>query len=232
MKNANLYQLAVKAPGGVDEDFLNRDKARTLKAQRGGVPRFIPTAYESVNALIVATGVRILTDSPTEDSASPYTDGRDMTVHMPYPDAFNGPAAYAHTVLHELSHWSRFNFRPHDPDAGYSQSDMAGYSPKYAMEELAAEICAGMLADKLGVAGQEFNQLGYLHNWISSLDTAAWARDKSDRETFEDWLFTSMISGNSDHHEAHDEAFTRECWDEAVADAEERFAWLMSKVAR
>lgn len=229
MKNANLYRKAVAAPGGVDSDFLDLARAAHIMRKRGPTS-FIPTAYPGINSLVSAAGVLITTDVPTRTTSSPYTDSSNESVHMPYPESFGSPAAYAHTVLHELSHWTHWKVRPQD-ERYFSEMDAAGYTPRYALEELTAEICAGMLAAHYGVAQEERAHVGYLHNWLSALDTAAWARGKSREDTFFDYMFADFNGETPSHHDAHDEAFTLEQWDKANDAAQERFEWLLDKAS-
>jgi len=90
---------------------------------------------------------------------SPSTDH----IQLPPESAFNGPAEYATTELHELGHWtghpSRLN-RPLQNRFG---------SAAYAMEELRAEMASAFVASVIGIPTDIPQHASYLSSWIKAL---------------------------------------------------------------
>jgi antirestriction protein ArdC len=90
---------------------------------------------------------------------SPSTDH----IQLPPESAFNGPAEYATTGLHELGHWtghpSRLN-RPLQNRFG---------SAAYAMEELRAEMASAFVASVIGIPTDIPQHASYLSSWIKAL---------------------------------------------------------------
>jgi len=90
---------------------------------------------------------------------SPTTDH----IQLPPESAFNGPAEYATTGLHELGHWtghpSRLN-RPLQNRFG---------STAYAMEELRAEMASAFVASVIGIPTDIPQHASYLSSWIKAL---------------------------------------------------------------
>jgi antirestriction protein ArdC len=90
---------------------------------------------------------------------SPSTDH----IQLPPECAFNGPAEYGTTGLHELGHWtghpSRLN-RPLQNRFG---------SAAYAMEELRAEMASAFVASVIGIPTDIPQYASYLSSWIKAL---------------------------------------------------------------
>lgn len=136
-------QIESVAPPAKGTDNFDIDKARELL---GKAPAsFYPTIVPALNEAIARTGVRVVYDVPCMElnqwQESPYTNTATATIHMPHPDSFDSPEQYAHTVLHELSHWSgKVLSRPNmnNPNGGCPAWDLNSY----ATEELTAELTA------------------------------------------------------------------------------------------
>jgi len=82
----------------------------------------------------------------------------DDYVQVPNEEQFEGFAAYAETVLHEVGgHWSEHRL---------------GWSGSYAEGELRAEITACFLAASLGVpdSGNLTNHVKYLESWLKAIE--------------------------------------------------------------
>jgi antirestriction protein ArdC len=90
---------------------------------------------------------------------SPATDH----IQLPPECAFNGPAEFATTGLHELGHWtghpSRLN-RPLQNRFG---------SAAYAMEELRAEMASAFVASVIGIPTDIPQHVSYISSWIKAL---------------------------------------------------------------
>jgi antirestriction protein ArdC len=95
--------------------------------------------------------------SPTNDS-----------IRMPVAGAFNSPAAYWGTFMHEHVHWTGAKSRLNRE--GITSSD--GFGGKvYAMEELVAELGSAFLCHHLGVETQGIDEqhTAYIGHWIRAL---------------------------------------------------------------
>jgi antirestriction protein ArdC len=86
-----------------------------------------------------------------------YSLSRDR-IEMPKISAFKTPAAYYHTLFHEMTHATRHPSR-------------LNRNERYAAEELIAEIGAAFLANMAGILSDvEFeNTAAYIAGWLKAL---------------------------------------------------------------
>ena len=83
-------------------------------------------------------------------------------IRLPQPGAFNTPASYYGTALHELTHWTGHKSRC-DREYGKRFGDQA-----YAREELVAELGSAFLCGHIGIAGK-LQHVEYIANWLDVL---------------------------------------------------------------
>ena len=83
-------------------------------------------------------------------------------INMPIKSDFNDEAGYYATLLHELTHWSGFEKR-----LNRELGNKFG-SPKYAFEELVAELGAAFLCQDFKIQG-ELRHSGYIESWLKCL---------------------------------------------------------------
>lgn len=109
---------------------------------------------ESVDELILHAGVKVL----VEGSAASYRPS-NQTIYMPPKSAFNPPAAWNSTFLHELSHWGDQRLSTPTPD------------DSYAFGELVAELGSTFLCQELNVPQAESleNHAAYLQHWLKHM---------------------------------------------------------------
>ncbi len=90
---------------------------------------------------------------------SPTTDH----IQMPPENAFHGPAEWAATGLHELSHWTGHKSR--------LNRDLSGRfgSATYAQEELRAELASVFIGATLGIPADIPQHASYIESWIKKL---------------------------------------------------------------
>src|SRR5688572_29432204 len=94
--------------GQAARETYDKDKARALANINGDHWGYMPTGYAKLDTLIGRLDPPVVYDKSAAES-SPHTNfapGAD-DIHLPYPEAFHNREAYAHVVLHELSHWSQ-----------------------------------------------------------------------------------------------------------------------------
>jgi len=114
------------------------------------VPGIADAVAERAGASVVRGGDRAF-----------YSVGADV-VTVPVVDAFESPAAYDATLLHELTHWTGHASRL-DRKFGKRFGDDA-----YAAEELVAELGAAFACARLGVQGK-LQHAEYLGHWAKVL---------------------------------------------------------------
>ena len=90
-----------------------------------------------------------------------YTSQGDF-IAMPHKETFQSEANYYATLLHELTHWTGAEKR-----LDRELKNKFG-SPKYAFEELVAELGAAFLCQDLGIQG-ELRHAGYISSWLTCL---------------------------------------------------------------
>ncbi len=88
----------------------------------------------------------------------------DDFIQLPDKEDFTQPGAYYATALHELGHWSGHETR--------LDRDLTGEfgSPKYATEELRAEIYSFMASAELEIPYDPSQHLGYVDHWVKKLE--------------------------------------------------------------
>jgi antirestriction protein ArdC len=115
------------------------------------------TANELAEQRIVKTGAMI---SHGSDAAF-YMPSQDR-IQLPNKSAFDNEASYYATAFHELTHWTGAETR--------CDRNLKGRfgDPKYAFEELVAEMGAAFLCADYGIQG-ELRHAGYIQSWLKAL---------------------------------------------------------------
>lgn len=131
--------------GGVDE------LARELAAR----PAFAP--LEACEALVVRTQARI-----DATATRAFYRRSDDTVYIPPRTWFADRESYYATLFHELAHWTG---APHrlDRQGGGRFGD-----PRYAFEELVAEMASAFVCARAGIPHID-QAAAYLESWLSAL---------------------------------------------------------------
>ena len=83
-------------------------------------------------------------------------------INLPNKESFQDDSSYYATALHELTHWTGAKNRL-DRDLNNKFG-----SPKYAFEELVAELGAAFLCQDYQIQG-ELRHAGYIQNWLTCL---------------------------------------------------------------
>lgn len=111
-----------------------------------------------------------------------YSVGLDR-IHVPPPQAFHMPIDWHRTMLHELGHATG-----HPKRLGRDLSGAFG-SPKYAFEELVAELCAAFTCSSLGIE-PTVRHADYIGSWLEVLknDSRAIFRAASQASRAADWI--------------------------------------------
>lgn len=124
-------------------------------------PEAIPEfqSHEECEAFIASSGA----DIRHGGESAFYIPSSDY-IQLPNREAFNTPADYYATALHELSHWTGAK---HRIDRDFSKSKRFGDSA-YAFEELVAELGAAMLCAHNKVDGQ-LQHASYIESWLKVL---------------------------------------------------------------
>lgn len=127
----------------------------------------MPTVINDTNefAFDAATEERII------KTGALITHGGDSAFYMPSHDriqmpnktAFESPAAYYATLLHELTHWTSNKARC---DRDLSKGRFG--NSEYAFEELVAELGASFLCADYSITG-ELRHAGYIASWLKCL---------------------------------------------------------------
>lgn len=88
-----------------------------------------------------------------------YAPGRDQ-IHMPPYEHFSSSEAYYATLIHELSHRTGHQSR--------LSRDLSGKfgTPKYAFEELVADMSAAFVCSELNLSSDLENHASYLDHWM------------------------------------------------------------------
>lgn len=92
-----------------------------------------------------------------------YRGGKSDYIKMPVIDQFKDEDAYAATLLHELTHWTKHKSRLDRPNHVTSGDTI------YAKEELIAELGSVFLANSLGIKVEEAQHAAYLQSWLECL---------------------------------------------------------------
>ena len=85
------------------------------------------------------------------------------TIHLPKDDAFKGPREWAATAMHELGHWTGAESR--------MNRDIRNRfgTPRYALEELRAEMASAFIGGALGIPLEPSNHASYIGSWLRPL---------------------------------------------------------------
>lgn len=92
-----------------------------------------------------------------------YRGGKSDYIKMPMLDQFKDEDAYAATLLHELTHWTKHKSRLDRPNHVTSGDTI------YAKEELIAELGSVFLANSLGIKVEMAQHAAYLQSWLQCL---------------------------------------------------------------
>lgn len=137
-------------------------------SQIDGVPEWqapVRPQWEVVQtgeSILAASGAKILHDQ--QDRAF-YSKGADE-IHLPSKTAFDDPAKYYGTALHELGHWTGHQDRLNRETL--TKSDGFG-GEIYAKEELRAELTSLFLAAERGIPHDPEQHAAYTNSWIQVL---------------------------------------------------------------
>jgi antirestriction protein ArdC len=136
---------------------FNADQVEGVEFEK---PAIDPRVYNPAPALddrILKTGANI-----KHGGSSAFFSPTGDFIGMPNRESFQDDSSYYATVLHELTHWSGAKNR--------LDRDMGGKfgSPKYAFEELVAELGAAFLCQDYQIQG-ELRHAGYIQNWLTCL---------------------------------------------------------------
>jgi antirestriction protein ArdC len=165
---------------------FNLDQIDGLPAQPVAAPVTEVERHATADAFIRATGARILHQG-NEAYYHPTLDH----IAMPVIGAFETPAHYYGTALHELIHWTGAKARL-DRTFGKRFGD-----DNYAAEELVAEIGAAYACAHLGIEGK-LRHADYVASWLKVL--------KADKRAI--FAAASAASKAADHLRAYSEAET------------------------
>jgi antirestriction protein ArdC len=112
-----------------------------------------------------------------------YSPGTDH-IQLPPDHAFIGPAEWAATLLHELSHWSG-----HSSRLNRDLKNRFG-SEAYAAEERRAELSSVFIGAEVGLPCDIPNHASYLASWITALkaDKREIFRAASDAQKIADYV--------------------------------------------
>ena len=117
------------------------------------VPEFTANPNTAMDTLAADVGV----DVRNVDLAQAFYAPTPDYVNMPHMEQFDSPEAYACTLGHEITHWTKHKSRL-DRNEGR------------AVEELVAEMGSAMLAASLGISPTpREDHATYLNSWIKEL---------------------------------------------------------------
>ncbi len=122
----------------------------------------IPTALEKderAERLIQSTGATIDYKANQQPCYLPVKD----VIQLPLAHQFKGTEHFYNTALHELAHWTGHHTR-----LDREIINTFG-SPKYALEELVAELTAAFLCTHLGFTKTISNNTSYIQSWLHTL---------------------------------------------------------------
>lgn len=145
-----------------------------------GDPRDEPERFANADGFIANLGVRTI-HGGDEACYLPILD----EVHLPMIRHFDEPAAYYGTAIHEYAHSTGARHR--------LDRDMTGAfgSPKYAAEEIVAELTAGFVLADLGVAHRPRpDHAAYIAHWFKAIrsDPRAIFTGASKAQQAADWM--------------------------------------------
>lgn len=157
-------------------------------SQIEGLPNFRPPTIEEAPwrapeaaEIIVNNSRAVIRTGGDQAFYSPSTDH----IQMPPIQAFETPAGYAGTILHELGHWTAAEARLNrDLRTSFGSHD-------YAREELRAELAQVMVCAELGIPDIDFsNNAAYLAGWLEKLrsDRKEIFRAAADAQRIADYL--------------------------------------------
>lgn len=137
-------------------------------AQMDGIPEHKPRTLPEWE--VVQSGERILAGSGAaishdQQDRAFYSRSSDR-IHLPPKAAFESPAAYYGTALHELAHWTGHPDRLNRETLTGSQSFG---DPSYAREELRAELASLFLSAQRGIPHDPEQHAAYVGSWIEAL---------------------------------------------------------------
>ena len=120
-------------------------------------PVFLPAEklVHATGAEIRHGGDRACYHRPVPTGSWPRHSSGDF-IMVPCDSAFTTKGAYYETLLHELAHWSEVRL---------------GWTAKYEMNELVAEIAASFLSAELGIPQGESleNHAAYVKSWLEAM---------------------------------------------------------------
>jgi antirestriction protein ArdC len=158
------------------EDETAEDEAKTVRVLRhysvfhasqiDGIPAYKPPAMDEApwtrpeaSDVILRNSGAVIRIGGDRAFYSPSTDH----IQLPPEQAFDGPAEFATTALHELAHWTG-----HPSRLNRDLQNRFG-SAAYAMEELRAELASAFVANELGIPADIPHHASYIASWIKPL---------------------------------------------------------------
>jgi antirestriction protein ArdC len=117
---------------------------------------------QGAEQILENSGAKILHDRNDEAFYSRVND----RIHLPPKTAFQKPADYYGTALHELAHWSG---HPERLDRQTLTSSYRFGDTNYAKEELRAELTSVFLSAERGIPHDTARHAAYVGSWIQGL---------------------------------------------------------------
>ena len=167
-KRLELKDQDTPSGGNEDHRFIPMLRAHSVfhASQIDGIPHYVPPERreaewrrpEAVDVILRNSGARIRIGG-AQAFYSPATDH----IQLPPEDCFDSAEAWQSVALHELAHWSG--------NASRLDRDLTGKfgTPRYAEEELRAEISSAYMGARLNLPTDIPNHAGYLHSWLQKL---------------------------------------------------------------
>lgn len=141
-------------------NVFNRDQIEGLaEVEVEEVP--VKERHARAEALVASTGAAIRYGS-NRAAYSPMLDA----IQMPAIEAFDHESEFYSASFHELAHWTGHSTRL--DRTGIAEFDGKG-SPRYAAEELIAELSAAFTCAEIGIEGK-LQHAEYLAHWIKHLE--------------------------------------------------------------
>ena len=113
-------------------------------------------------------------------------------IDMPNVANFVRADGYPSTLAHELVHWASIRDPAHNPTGHAEDEDANGTNPGYVIDELAAEIGAGMLLRWADADPRIADRAAYVANWLRPVPPQyqqfAIRRAEDDATKYVNWL--------------------------------------------
>ena len=179
-------------------------KAKGAKRMTGFGSSVVFNNQQTENPLPAAQSRKLDTDTGFEQAAKiigkagadlrfgggrAYYSPREDYIQMPDKDSFHTPEGFWATNFHEHAHWTGHASRL--GRKGITDPTFFG-SPKYAYEELVAEIASSFLCKHVGIekGGIDGNHIAYIANWRKAIgdDPSIIRRATGDARSILTWM--------------------------------------------